>query len=244
MADPKVSLKKVQVTGYTGIQAGVVKSPTDNAYLSSGAILGGEANYRGTFLRGQVQAGTSFGAKLELGHTFDIGRNMGLELSAKTQIDKSLMGNNTYTPGNQAIKGYTCTVDTQTNTTSVVETQALAHSNYSASWKSGETRTGLAAKFTFGSQKAKFGVGVEGGIRNGNRPTMTYSYESNDFVDMTVDGKKVENESHYSCVVGETTKSGAYITPTLSADIKLGKRLSFNANADLHQGFAGIRYNF
>ena len=41
-------------------------------------------------------------------------------------------------------------------------------------------------------------------------------------------------------------QKNGYITPTVSAEVNLGKKsgFSFVANADLYQGQAGIRYTF
>lgn len=242
MADPITN--KVQLTGYAGVQAGVIKSPSDNAYLNSGATFGGQVSYRGTFLRGQIEAGTALGGKLELGHTFDIGRNMGLELSAKAQTSKSLVGNNTFNASDSTFNSYTANINTQGQST-LVSVEVPGHSDYSANWKGGETRVGGAAKFTFGSNKAKFGIGIEAGTRKGNAPTMSYAYESNSNIDIVVDGKPVTTEHKaYSSVMVKPNNARFYATPTFTADVKISKNLSFNANADFQQGQVGIRYNF
>ena len=226
---------KVQVTGYAGVQAGIIKSLSDNAYLNSGATLGGQVSYKGTFLRGQVEAGTALGGKVELGHTFDIGRNMGLELSAKAQMNKSLIGNNSYNvkfENNFNINNQNASVEIP------------SHSDFSTNWKGGETRLGASAKLTFGSEKARFGVGIEAGSRKGNQPNMAFSTESNTSVDVTTNQKTETINQNYSSVVVNSNKSSFYATPTISADVKLNKHLSLNANADLQQGQIGVRWNF
>ena len=234
---------KVQLTAYAGVQGGVIKSPTDKAYTNSGAILGGEINYKGTFLRGQVEAGTALGGKLELGHTFDIGRNMGLELSAKAQFNKSLIGNNTYNASADVVHNYDLNVTDNQNAYLVNVTSPVS-SDFSTSWKGGETRIGLGAKYTFGSNKVKFGIGAEAGFRKGNQPNMTYTLESNSDMKLSSNENQHNYHQEYSSVVVEGNNSGFYATPTVSADIKLNNHLSLNANADLQQGQLGVRWNF
>ena len=99
-------------------------------------------------------------------------------------------------------------------------------------WRPGETRLGGAAKLTFGSTKANFGVGIEAGSRKSLRPDMNY--------DLTAKAGATESTMQGTI----KNKSQFYATPTLSADVKISKNLSFNASADLNQGQAGIRWNF
>ena len=226
--------KKLQVSGYTGLQAGVIKSPTDKAYANAGAILGGEANYKGTFLRGQVEAGTALGGKLELGHTFDIGENMGLELSAKTEINKSLTSNNTFNAGTKNINSLTL-VNTG-DCSQVVNVNVPLNSEYSASWKGGETRTGMAAKLTFGSKKAKFSIGAEAGFRKGNRPDMAYSFEGNSTIDILVNGQVQSQKTVASAFCTSKTNNQLYATALVSADLQTGKQTHLKLNADLQRG--------
>ena len=228
MADPITN--KVQVTGYTGVQAGVVNTPSSrvtiatpgqvritnptSTYMNAGAILGGEISYKGSFARAEVGAGTALSGKIELGHSFDIGRNMGLELSGKAQANMNLIKNK--------LKFSSTAVNN--NLTSGVEVNQK--------YNTGETRLAGAAKLTFGSTKAKFGVGVEAGSRNNISPDMNYN--------LTAIAGPTQNTMQASV----KNKPEFYATPTVSADVKISKNLSFNANADLHQAQAGIRWNF
>ena len=221
---------KVQVTGYTGVQAGVVNTPSSqetvttpgqlritnptSTYMNAGAILGGEISYKGSFARAEVGAGTALSGKIELGHSFDIGRNMGLELSGKAQANMNLIKSD-----------YSASVYAGDNNLS-------SGAGIKQKWRPGETRLAGAAKLTFGSAKAKFGVGLEAGARKSLRPDMNY--------DLTAIANATESTMQGSI----KNKSQFYATPTVSADVKISKNLSFNANADLHQAQAGIRWNF
>jgi len=230
MTEPVVA-QKIQVSGYTGVQAGIESTPlyriaTENniriksdSHLDAGAVLGGEANYKGTFARAEVGLGTALSGKVELGHTFDIGRNMGLELSAKAQTSRSLIGKN---------QAYVRAEAVDISDTMQLRDGAEAGED----WSSGVKRLGAAAKLTFGSKKVKFGVGFESGIAKGSAPDTNLNVEAH------------ANNNHASAEMSIRNKTEYYGTPTVSADIKLGKKLSFNANADLNQGHIGVRYNF
>ena len=228
MADPITN--KVQVTGYAGAQAGVVNTPSSqvsqfnpgqvrffnptDTYMNAGAVLGGEISYKGSFARAEVGAGTALSGKIELGHSFDIGRNMGLELSGKAQANMNLIKSD-----------YSASVYAGDN-------NLASGVGIKQKWRPGETRLAGAAKLTFGSTKAKFGVGIEAGSRKSLRPDMNY--------DLTAKAGATESTMQGSI----KNKSQFYATPTVSADVKISKNLSFNANADLHQAQAGIRWNF
>lgn len=221
---------KVQLSGYTGVQAGVINTPSSqetvanpgqlrisyptSTYMNAGAILGGEISYKGSFARAEVGAGTALSGKIELGHTFDIGRNMGLELSGKAQANMNLIKSD-----------YSADVV-------VVDNNSVTGAGIEQKWRPGETRLAGATKLTFGSTKAKFGVGIEAGSRKSLRPDMNYDLTAKaGATEFTMQGS-IKNKSQF------------YATPTLSADVKISKNLSFNANADLNQAQAGIRWNF
>ena len=246
MTNPVSKSNKVQFTGYAGAQAGLVRNVSNEIYANAGAMLGGEINYKGTFLRAQIGRGTATSKSVELGHTFDIGRNMGLELSAKAQDSRSLIA-----------KGDACaTINSKAQGTVTDKNKETGENaqvlyNYSDSakiktkWSMADSRLGGQAKLTFGSSTARFGVGVEAGIHYDNKPTVGYNYSSNYTLDADIYGEKktIQFQSKADGTLVENTTKG-YVTPAVSADIKLNKHLSFNANADLYQAQAGIRYNF
>ena len=239
-------LKNVKLTGYTGVQAGAVRNASNETYANAGAILGGEVNYKGTFLKGQVEAGTALGSKLELGHTFDIGRNMGLEISANAQRSMGLASS-------KGQKGNDIPYSISTGVSINTESGELHEINYNeqgsvkagGSWRKSDSRYGLQAKLTFGSEKARFGAGIEAGMHSDNRPTVSYESINNTTIDVIIGDKKISDnysQNVQGVVVSQKTKG--FVTPTLSADINLGKGFSLNAKADFYQGSAGIRYNF
>ena len=242
MANPV--LKNVKVTGYTGVQAGIIRNSAKENFLSSGAILGGEVSYKRAFARTQVMGGTTLGAEAQIGYEFDLGRNMGLELSAKTQMYKNLVSD---------LGSTTQTAEFHHNAEySIVNEQGQAEiisqsfdENHTSSWKHGMQQTGVKAQLNFGSQKAQFGVGVEAGTRNSLRPNISFSSNINSTIEIKAGDKTVDvqNLAKLTAVKVDNGAKG-YVTPTLTAKVNLGKGFSLNANADLYQGQAGIRYNF
>ena len=236
--------KKLQVSGYTGVQAGIIRNSTKENFLSSGAILGGEVNYKGAFARTQVMAGTAIGAEAQIGYEFDLGRNMGLELSAKTQMYKnqvSDLGSTTNTTNFHHHADYSVT--NEQGQTEIVN-QSFDE-NHTSSWKHGMQQTGLKAQLNFGSKKAQFGLGIEAGTRNSIRPNISYSSDINSTIELKAGDKtiNVQNLAKATVVKVDNGAKG-YVTPTLNAKVNLGKGFSLNANADLNQGHVGVRYNF
>ena len=199
--------------GYAQAGAGIIRNPAKENYLNVGATLGGEANYKGTYLRAEVGAGTAFTGKAQFGHEFELKPNVGLDLSAKAQISSG-------TSQNQ----FHVTVNADDYT------ERAYHK-----WHPGEARLGGAAQLSFKSKQAKVGLGIEGGVRQSLSPDITVKYDI-----MNKDG------SFTTGSVGHNgNKSKGYVTPTVSADVKLGKsNFSFVANADMYQGQAGFRYTF
>ena len=240
--------KRVQLSGYTGVKVGVVSTPNyttfsmnptsvtisskSDSYLNTGLVLGGEANYKGTFARAEVGLGTAYSGKVEIGHSFDIGRNMGLELSAKGEASKAIIGSNEIGIGTQ-------------NSYSSETLNVQQGAEVKTEWKSGVARLGARAKFTFGSKKANFGVGFESGIAKSTVPNTGLKAESVIYAEQQpASGAVAETCIHSIAETNIHNSTKYYGTPTVSADIKLSKKLSFNANADLNQAQAGVRWNF
>ena len=119
-----------------------------------------------------------------------------------------------------------------------------------ANWKAGETRLGAQAELTFKSKHAKFGVGLEGGLRHSTFPNISMNVTgTKSTVTIENEGKEpttITSKTNDFSVKRDLTKKAGYITPTLSAEVQLGKKsnFSFVANADMYQGQAGIRYTF
>ena len=66
--------KKVQTEVYAQGNAGVLRNPAGENFSNIGAALGGEINYKGTYLKAEAGIGTAVTGKVELGHEFDIGK--------------------------------------------------------------------------------------------------------------------------------------------------------------------------
>lgn len=222
MTPPIQNKPVITAKGYAQANAGVIKNAADEVYSNLGATIGGEVNYKNTYLRGEAGAGTALTGKLEIGHEFDIGKNMGLDLSAKGQYTRS-----NSTSSLHAIFDYT--ESGETNGVPYTK-QELRTAN--VNWNAGETRLGAQAELTFKSKNAKFGVGLEGGLRHSTSPDIDINFANGNGTPVSV--KK------------DLNKQTGYITPTLSAEVQLGKKsnFSFVANADMYQGQAGIRYTF
>lgn len=213
MTQPIKNNSKAQVKVYAQANEGVVHNPAGENFSDIGAKLGGEVNYKGTYLKAQAGAGTSLSGKVELGHEFDIGKNMGLDISAKAQTTRSLYENKSHFTENVHIENTINSLDIK--------------KDIMTEWHSGETRFGLNAKMNFKSRIAKVCLGLEGGMRKSTVPDVAIQ----------------ESMTNVTLNLGE--KKG-YITPTVSAEVKMGKNsnFSFVADADLYQGQAGIRYTF
>ena len=144
MAEPVKN--SLLTTGYVGLKAGIVRSTHTN-YKDMGLVVGGEANYRGAFLKGDVGIGTAVGANAQIGYNFDIGHNMGLELSTKASVSKSLIE------------------PLELRMTNIVSTeQGTLVSDNVFSMPNGDYRIGGRAMLTYDSGKTKAGIGFEGGI--------------------------------------------------------------------------------
>lgn len=214
----------VQVSGYAQANVGIIKNLADEKYANIGAALGGEINYKGTYLKAEAGAGTALTGKFELGHEFDLGKNMGLDISAKATANKTLKSSKLMSNFNYNVNGI------------------LGEMSSVTTWHPGEVRVGLQPELTFKSKndKFKFGVGVEGGWRKSTSPDIEQNYS----LEYKREAGSSVNLNH--TLKMDLNKSCAYITPTVSAEVKLGKKGDFLlvANADMYQGQAGIRYTF
>ncbi len=232
MADPKIT-NKPQVTAYAGIEAGVIRNSAKENFAMTGAILGGEVNYKGAFARAQVLGGTALGADAELGYKFDLGRNMGLELSAKTQMYKnqvSALGSTTETSANSAVGEHNIV---NQNGEVITVNQSDGY-NYSSTWKYGMQQTGLKAQLNFGSAKTQFGVGIEGGTRNSLRPTVSYNSEINQTIDVKSGGKTIDVQNlSRAAAINVDSESRGYVDATLKAQHNLGKGFALKAEANI-----------
>ena len=95
MTQPITNTTPVKANAYVQVEGGV-NNYTNARGLNLGATLGGEINKGGTYANAEVGYGTTFKARAEVGHEFNIGKNMGLDLSANAEYKKSTVSN-TYT---------------------------------------------------------------------------------------------------------------------------------------------------
>lgn len=239
---PKSFFSNFKVSGYAGIQAGAVKNAANETYANAGGVVGGQVNYKNAFLKAQVGMGTAMSNEVQLGYNFNLGKNMGLEISAKSQNSRSLISDEV--TNNPIDYHGSCDISTANGTQSV---QYTGHTDLSLSHPKSDSRLGAQAKLTFGSKNTKIGIGIEAGHRN------TAFYRAN-----VTDGSnyKVNIDSNHNAnidtkgIISLQNNSEGYVTPVLSADVKfnklgkIGKHLSANVNVDLYQGNAGIRYTF
>lgn len=85
-------------------------------------------------------------------------------------------------------------------------------------------------------------------MRKSTARDVSFHFADHESVTVAVNGEKPETVTlGAECTqhLNLNQKNG-YITPTVSAEVNLGKKsgFSFVANADLYQGQAGIRYTF
>ena len=248
MADPKVS-NKPQVTAYTGIEAGVIRNSAKENFAMAGLVLNGEVSWKGAFARTKFMAGTALGGEAELGYRFDLGRNMGLELSAKTQMYRnqvSELGSTTQTAESHHRAEYTINNQDGTNTINYA-----FDDNHTSSWKHGMQQTGLKAQLNFGSKKTQFGVGLEAGTRNSLRPTINYNSDADFSIDAQAGDKKVNIENlQKSVAINVNNGATGYVDGTVQFKQELGKNFTLQADANVpiidkskaFQAHVGIAY--
>ncbi len=237
MTTPITEQPKVQVKGYAQANTGVVINPAGESYSNIGATLGGEVNYKNSYIKAEGGAGTALSGKVELGHEFDIGKNMGLDISAKAQATRSRQSKNFTFNASQ--------MDVEINGQNYPnECSAKA----SVKRNSGETRLGGGVKLNFKSKNVKLGIGVEGGMRKTTTNDVNINLTSNIVLENNI--RKTEplniHKTESLNIFKDLGQQKGYITPTVSAEVNFGKKsgFSFVANADLHQRQAGIRYTF
>ena len=219
----------LKVTGYVQAQAGYVLN--DNAFLNAGVTAGGALNYKGTFIKGEAGAGTALAGKIELGHDFDLGKNMGLTFSAKAQHATSLIAKDNVTLVQNV------EVATQNGT-------YQAQNLYVNEWSKADTKFGGDLMLTKQFKRAKIGLGIEAGAMKSGAPNIDYTGN----VNVNVFNDQSNSQFEYQDVLSyqQKTKYAPYVTPRINAEIQLDKKGHFSAIADgtMYDGQAGIRYNF
>ena len=232
MADPITN--KVQLSGYTGVQAGTINNSSES-YLYTGAILGGEVNYRGAFARAEVLGGTALGAKAQLGYEFDLGKNMGLELSAEAQRNINIASKQSKTYNASSMSSIGARLDQLgVDVPTEIKLNNGLDSNLSSTWHKGMTKFGAKALYKFSAGKFKFGVGAEAGTISSMRPDITMNSEANTHLTISANNVNVEDiakQSKTSVVV--TNPSNTYVNGVGQFTYQANDKLSLNLNGSL-----------
>ena len=224
MTQPITNTTPVKANAYVQVEGGV-NNYTNARELNLGASLGGQINKGKTYANAEVGYGTTFKARAEVGHEFNIGKNMGLELSGNAEYIKSTVSN-------------TYTTSLRTNNAMVID---------SNKWHDGLKKAGTALMMSFHGKKGNIKIGAEVGVYANSAPNITKNYTINEDKKLTVNNKEtIIRETHNAEFSYNGKNSGAYITPKISAELKLDKTGNWSAvaNADAFGGNAGIRYTF
>ena len=215
----------VKTNAYVQAEGGV-NNYTNARGLNLGATLGGEINKGGTYANAEIGYGTAFKARAEVGHEFNIGKNMGLELSGNAEYKKSTTPSAFHS--SFSAEGYT-----------------MSRTN---EWHDGLKKAGASLMMTFNGKKGNVKIGAEVGAYANSAPNISHNYTINeDTTIATVDNNETIISKSYTAELRYNGKnSGAYITPKISAELKLDKTGNWSAvaNADAFGGNAGIRYTF
>ena len=114
-------------------------------------------------------------------------------------------------------------------------------------WHDGLKKAGASLMMTFNGKKGNVKIGAEVGAYANSAPNISHNYTINEDTKLTVDNNETIISKSYTAELRYNGKnSGAYITPKISAELKLGKTGNWSAvaNADAFGGNAGIRYTF
>lgn len=218
MTTPEIkSSTPLKKDAYTQVQAGAYSATAGKPKLNVGALLGGEISKNGTYANAEVGLGTSLSASVKAGHEFNIGKKMGLELSAGAE----------YLRDNRQSKFIS---NLKVDTPNVQMEDGLRNT-----WHDGYKKAGAGLSLNFNGKKGNLKVGVEGGYISNNTPDIEHHYNVN-----------LPNEQITNNINFKGHQTGTYITPTISAELNLGKNGHWSAvmDADRFQGNAGIRYTF
>ena len=185
-------------------------------------LIGGQISKSGTFAKAEVGYGTAFKARAEVGHEFNIGKNMGLELSANAAYTKA-------TEKSSYNATTTFTADNQVQTMSMIN-----------KWYDGFQKAGGALMMTFNGKRGNVKAGVEVGSYSNKAPNIATDYHAAVMDDRGNSGTLIYHDEY------KGHRNGAYVTPRVSAELNLGQKgnWSFVANADKFGGNAGVRFTF
>lgn len=224
MVDTITNAQPVKAKAYVQAETGV-NNYTNTKELNLGATLGGQISKGGTYAGAEVGYGATFKAKAEVGHEFNIKKNMGLELSGNAEYRRST------TPSTFSTS-LTVGDDSYSNNTK---------------WYDGLKKAGVGLMMTFKGKKGNVKLGAEVGAYTNSAPNISHNYTINKDNKVTIDNNETIIRESYTQSFGYNgKKSGGYITPKISAELNLGKKGNWSAvaNADMFGGDAGIRFTF
>lgn len=187
-----------------------------------GVTLGGQVSKNGTYAKTELGCGTALKAKVEVGHEFGIGKNMGLELSANAEYVKQ-------------------SYDSKfTSNVSIDHDGQHVDAKNEHRWHDGVKKAGGALMMTFNGKKGNIKAGVEMGGYANSAPNVTDTYNA---LLRQEDGslKSYHVETKYNA-----HQAGFYATPKVSGELNIGKKGNWSivADGDLFGGNAGVRYTF
>lgn len=234
MSTPEIkSSTPLNKEAYAQVQAGAYSPTAGKANLNVGALLGGEISKNGTYANAEVGLGSSFSASVKVGHEFNIGKNMGLELSANGEYLRS----NLESTFKSHIEGY--------------QPNGQEYADLKSTWNDGYKKAGAGLSLNFNGKKGNIKIGVEGGYRANNAPQIIHQHNVQQTQNITIhkpsqDVNMISTQNKTVKISYNGHQAGAYITPTISAELNLGKNGHWSAvmDADRFQGNAGIRYTF
>ena len=251
-------LKNLTLTGYVGAQAGHVQS-TQLGYHDAGLVLGAEARYNNVFLRGQLGAGTAFSGKIQAGYDFDLGKNMGLELSAKAQIGQSVRPHelitNVYTNREIATVNSTYIGGNSHAVTSSDVTETVKE-YFLIEVPNGEKKAGAEVMLTYEGKKIDAGIGFEGGIHKSMMPNYNididseltsivaheHEYTDDNMVDNITAGIITSQTLNNDSNVQIKNEAKLYGTPTGFVKYKPTENLSIKLEGNLYEQHLGLEY--
>ena len=65
-------VKSLNANAYVQALAGIINTPVKESYQYAGVELGGNLNFKGTYLNAQAGIGSALFGEVKLGHEFDI----------------------------------------------------------------------------------------------------------------------------------------------------------------------------
>ena len=241
-----VEQPKVKASAYVQPTVGGVNLGRENGFATIGLALGGQVQLKdGTYAKAEVAGGTYLGAKASVGHEFNIGKNMGLDLSVNGQFLQNRQSSSVIFTNNTKIN-----VNNLSNGESNCYNYESLHVGI---WNEGDSRVNGKAMFNLNGKAGKIGVGVEAGYKTNHginiegiddiNVSVKYQEQKADTYDVAF---KEENYSESITYKFQGFEQGAYVTPKIEAELNLGKKghAQIVADADLKQQNVGFRWTF